>query len=173
MIIRKCKEEEIEKTAKFYDEVILYLDNHINYPKWKYKIYPSIISVKANYKSNSQYICLDNDSIIASFVLNLDPEGNYKKAKWTKDLKYGEFLVIHGLAVKSDYYGKNIATKILDYCKEYAKTNGYKGIRLDIVPTNIPAKKLYLKNGFKYVMDIDLDRNIEDIPYFSLFELDL
>ena len=40
MQIRKSKESDIEAVGKFYDEVILWLDAHINYPKWQYKIYP-------------------------------------------------------------------------------------------------------------------------------------
>ena len=71
----------------------------------------------------------------------------------------------------NNYYGKGIGTKIVHYCIDEAKKQNYKGIRLDIVPTNYPAKELYIKNGFKYVGDYDLDRNIDDIPLFSLFEL--
>ena len=38
MQIRKSEESDIEAVGKFYDEVILWLDAHINYPKWQYKI---------------------------------------------------------------------------------------------------------------------------------------
>ncbi len=171
MIIRKCNETDINNTALLYDNEIIYLDNHINYPKWKYKIYPSIESVSYNTKNGFQYICIDNDEIIATFVLNDDPEGAYDLASWSKDLKQGEFMVIHGLLVSNKYYGLGIGTKIVNYCINKAKELGYLGLRLDIVPTNIPAKNLYLKNGFKYVSDIDLKRNVEDIDKFSLFEL--
>ena len=43
-------------------------------------------------------------------------------------------------------------------------------LRVDIVPTNHPAKKLYEKNGFTYAGDVDMGRGIEGIPEFSLFE---
>lgn len=48
--------------------------------------------------------------------------------------------------------------------------NGYKGIRLNVVPDNIPARRLYEKCGFKYVGDVDLERGIEEIPMFSMYE---
>jgi len=171
MIIRKCNLDDIDITSKFYDDEIVYLDNHINYPKWKYKLYPSIISVTDNTKKGFQYICIEDDKILATFVLNDNPEGVYHKASWSKDLKEKEYMVIHGLCVSHNSYGKGIGTKIINYSIDLAKKLNYKGLRLDIVPTNIPAKELYLKNGFKYVGDIDLKRNIEDIPLFSLFEL--
>ena len=168
MIIKKCEIDDIEKISEFYDNVIIYLDNHINYPKWKYKIYPSIISVTDNINKGFQYEAIINNEIVASFVLNDDPEGSYEKAKWSKDIN--KFMVIHGFAIKPELQNKGIGTKILEFCKEEAKRLGYEGIRLDVVPSNIPAKNFYIKNGFNYVSDIDLDRNIDDIPFFSLFE---
>ena len=81
MIIRKCNEEDIIITSEFYDDEIIYLDNHINYPKWKYKLYPSIISVTDNTKNGFQYICLEDDKIEATFVLNDNTsEYNVKEA---------------------------------------------------------------------------------------------
>ena len=41
----------------------------------------------------------------------------------------------------------------------------------DIVPTNAPARRLFEKNGFTYAGDADLELHIEDIPMFSLYEL--
>ncbi len=170
MQIRKCEISDIENVANFYDEVIIYLDNHINYPKWEYRIYPSIISVRAMAMEGYQYIAFDdNDNIIASFVLNKDPEGSYHKAKWGKDID--DFMVIHAFAVRPNLEHKGYGTKILKFCIDMAKKQGMGGIRLDVVPTNYPAKAFYEKNGFKYVCDIDLDRNIDRVPVFSLYEL--
>ena len=170
MIIRKCQKEDILKVSLFYDKVILYLDNHVNYPKWKYKIYPSILSVTKMTVEGYQYVCLDdNQNIIGSFVLNYDPEGSYFKVKWSKIIK--KYMVIHAFAIDPSMHGKGIGTKALEFCLEHAKKEGCEGIRLDVVPTNYPAKSFYEKNGFKYVSDVNLDRNIEDILLFSVFEL--
>ena len=119
MIIKKCEIDDIEKISEFYDDVIIYLDNHINYPKWKYKIYPSIISVTDNINKGFQYEAIINNEIVASFVLNDDPEGSYEKAKWSKSIN--KFMVIHGFAIKPELQNKGIGTKILEFCKEEAK----------------------------------------------------
>lgn len=169
MEIVRCSSNDINRVSEFYDNVILWLDNNINYPKWKYKIYPSIDSVKYNILNNNQYMVIDNNEIIGAFVLNDDPEGSYYKGKWSKDIS--KYMVIHGLCVDNNYYGKGIGSKIVNYCIDYGKRLGYLGVRLDIVPSNLPARNLYERLGFKYIGDYDLDRNIEDIPVFSLFEL--
>ena len=118
MIIKKCEIDDIEKISEFYDNVIIYLDNHINYPKWKYKIYPSIISVTDNINKGFQYEAIINNEIVASFVLNDDPEGSYEKCKWSKDIN--KFMVIHGFAIKPELQNKGIGTNILEFCKEEA-----------------------------------------------------
>ena len=46
-------------------------------------------------------------------------------------------------------------------------------MRLDVVPGNIPAERLYKKIGFKSAGTKDLKRNIPEVPVFDLFELNL
>ena len=54
--------------------------------------------------------------------------------------------------------------------KERAKKSGAKGIRLDVVPTNYPARRFYEKHGFAFVEERDLGRSFDDIPTFCLYE---
>ncbi len=173
MVIRKCRNEDIELAGAFYDSVVEYLEKNVNYPKWVYKEYPSEGFVREMTAANTLYICLEDDGIIGAFVLNDDPQGNYKKGRWNRDLKDGEYLVIHALAIASDKQGKGLGSKIVDFCIKEAREKGYKAVRLDAVPENTPAIKLYKKHGFVYVGDEDLDRGIEEIPVFSLLEYNL
>ena len=47
--------------------------------------------------------------------------------------------------------GKGIATSLINYAVELAKTNQCKALRLDTGSQNIPAVSLYKKNGFEIV----------------------
>lgn len=60
--------------------------------------------------------------------------------------------------------------EMVEYCIRYAKEHGYSAIRLDVVPDKVPARKLYEKCGFQYAGDVDLERGIEMIPVFSMYE---
>ena len=82
-------------------------------------------------------------------------------------------MVIHALAVATELQGRGIGKQIVGFCIDYARAHGYKAIRLDVVPTNYPAKKLYEQCGFAYLGDVDLERGFEDIPLFSMYELNL
>ena len=44
--IRKGSEEDIARIGQFYDDVVLWLNDHVNYPRWIYKVYPSESSVR-------------------------------------------------------------------------------------------------------------------------------
>ena len=173
MEIRKCTEKDMVPAGAFYDKVVLWLDEHINYPKWVYRTYPSEGSVCEMTKAGSQYICIDKGKIIGAFVLNTDPQGNYGKGNWEMNLSDGEYMVIHAMAVSPELNGQGLGSEIIRFCAEKGKAEGYRALRADVVPDNFPAKALFAKNGFRYASDADLERNLEDIPVFSLFELNL
>ena len=169
--IRKCKAEDITATGEFYDKVVKYLDLHTNYPKWTFKEYPSEDYARAMTAEGYQYIGEKDEKIIAAFVLNLDPEGDYYKGSWNRQLQEGEFMVIHALAVDPELCGTGIGKEIVGFCIDTARKNGFKAIRLDIVPGNVPARHLYESFGFTYIGDEDVRPNVEHIPEFSLYEL--
>lgn len=171
MEIKICTEDDILRVGAFYDNVVKYLCENINYPKWTYKEYPSEKSVREMTKEGSQYMCIDNNVVVGAFVLNDNPQGQYENAIWSEKLLRGEYMVCHALASLPLLQGKGIGRQMVEYCIDYAKRRGFKAIRLDVVPDNIPARKLYEKCGFRYVGDVDLERNIDYIPLFSMYEL--
>lgn len=170
MEIRECTEADIVPVGAFYDEVVKYLCENVNYPKWTYKEYPSEASVRRMTEAGCQFVCMDGEQIVGAFVFNEDPQGSYANATWSKDLSEGEYMVCHTLATAPQVYGNDIGRKMIEYCIAYAKERGFQAIRLDVVPDNVPAKRLYEKCGFVYVGDVDLERGIEAIPVFSMYE---
>ena len=164
---------DVETVGAFYDEVVKNLYENVNYPKWTYKVYPSVDFARAMTIAGEQYVCLQNDKVVGAFVFNDDPQGAYEKVNWNANLQRGEYGVCHAVAIETSLQGKGLGKQIVEFCIQRAKELGYKAIRLDVVPTNLPAKRLYEKCGFRYVGDADLERGYEEIPVFSLLELNL
>ncbi len=171
--VRLCLPCETDLVGAFYDGVVGDLVEHINWPKWTYKVYPSTAFVKQMTVQNSQFVCTLNGKLVAAFVLNEDPQGAYDRANWSKRLSDGEYLVCHAVAVSPEMQNKGVGRQIVDFCKKFAADRGYKAIRLDVVPGNLPAKKLYENCGFRYRGDVDLLRGYQDIPLFSMYEYNL
>ena len=171
MEIFLCDLTNLEELTQFYDKIVIYLDKTINYPLWIYGVYPYESTIKEAIQKKHQYACKENGKIIGAFILNEDPGGTYENAKI--EFKRGEYLVIHTLAVDVELYRKGIASKMIKYCIDKAKNDGYKAVYVDVVPTNTPARSLFGKNGFKYLGDFNLDRSFKNIPLFSILELKL
>ena len=169
--ICKCTQKDVEAVGAFYDREVLYMDESgTNYPLWTYKVYPSLDSVAERTREGCQYFCTLNGEICGAFVLNDNPGGNYENGSWKKTLKTGEYLVIHTLLSDHKLAGMGIATLAVKFCIKTAKAQGYKAVRIDVVPENTPAIRLYEKLGFSFAGKVDLGRNIKEIPYFSLYE---
>lgn len=168
--ICRATEDDIDRLSKFFDEVIDYLEENTNYPKWEKGVYPSKESISNAVANDYQYICVAGDEVVGAFVFNQEPQGAYDKADWSVQLYDGEYMVIHSLAVHPSYYGQGIGGQMVEYCAEVAEDTGFAAIRLDVVPDNNPAISLYEHHGFTYVGEYDLERGIEGIPTFALFE---
>ena len=171
MQIRKCLETEIVPAGDFFDGVVRWLDEHVNFPRWIYKVYPSEDSVRAMVKSGSQYLCLEDGKIIGAFGLNTEPQGCYRKGQWSRDLPEGAYMVLHALAIDPAVQRQGVATAVIRFCMGQAKAEGFQDLRLDVVPDNYPARALFERNGFTYAGDVDLELPIGNIPAFSLYEL--
>lgn len=57
-------------------------------------------------------------------------------------------LLMDGIAVRSDRRGQGIGTQLLDALKQLAREDGYRQIRLDVIDTNVAARRLYEREGF-------------------------
>lgn len=70
-----------------------------------------------------------------------------------------------------EYFGKSAGKCMLDFACALAVEQGIVSIRLDAYESNIPAIRLYEKNGFKYVDTVDLGiGKIYGLKWFRLYE---
>lgn len=79
-------------------------------------------------------------------------------------------MVIHALAVDPDSARTGIGKRMVEFCMKYAKDNGFKALRLDAVPKNTPARRMYERLGFGFAGEKDLKRYETGIPSFALYE---
>ena len=171
--IKKCTDKDIETVGAFYEDTVRIMnETNTNYPMW-WSGYPCMRSVKETTASGTQYFCTIDGKIYGAFVINDAPGGAYEKGDWKVDLDLGDYLVIHTMAVDQRMKGCGIGRLMVQYCIDHAKDSGDKAVRVDVVPSNIPSKKLYEKHGFTFAGEKDLERGIENIPTFLLYELNL
>ena len=168
--VNKCEYDDLTTVGKVYDTVTEYLENHVNYPKWVHGEYPSLSSAQVAYDNGTLYTVKTDGKVVCAFVLNNDPQGDYSVGDWQVHIPEGEYMVIHSLAVLDEQSGRGVGQEVVKFCLNTAKERGYKGVRVDVVPGNFPARNLYEKMGFTYAGEKDLKRGYDHIPTFQLLE---
>ena len=80
-------------------------------------------------------------------------------------------FVIKTFVVHPEYFGKSVAKSMLDFACDLATEQGIVSIRLDAYESNMPAIRLYEKNGFNYVDTVDLGiGETYGLKWFRLYE---
>ncbi len=170
MKVIQCCLKDLKRVSSFYDRVIDYLDCHENFPLWEKGVYPSQNTVKIAIEKGNQYALEDNGEIVGAILFDQTPIGDYGVGEWKKDLEVGEYYIIHAFATDYNSYKKGLGSFIMEWCKQKAIKEGKKAIRVDVVPTNYPARAFYTKHGFTFAGEKDLKLNIKNIPLFALYE---
>ena len=57
-------------------------------------------------------------------------------------------LLMDGIAVAPSMRGKGVGSLLLHELQAFARTSGYKSLRLDVIDTNPDARRLYKRMGF-------------------------
>lgn len=97
-----------------------------------------IISRWNSSKLTNFLVGVDGDKIIASCIIS-GREGRQRISH----------VVTLGISVNKEYWGKGIATTMIEKQIQYSRDNGIKKINLEVMTNNVKAIKLYKKLGFK------------------------
>lgn len=92
-------------------------------------------------KNQAEFLVIDTGTDLAGFAL----------LKWFGKPTHPEYPDIEDLYIKNSYRKKGLATILLQACEQRSQEKGYTKIGLAVNPShNCPAKKLYLKCGYKH-----------------------
>ncbi len=151
MHIRKVLPEEFELLWAFYSDVSRIMAGSEFDPGWDMIYYPDEKYLTESISDGQVIAMFDGGKIISSMVINHELEGDFDDRIWNVEAKWDEVLVIHTFGVHPDYHRKGISKEMMNYIISYAEENNYKAIRLDVIPGNTPAERLYKSFGFYYV----------------------
>ena len=171
MKIEKGMTQDVDELERLYDDLNDYLAANINYPGWKKGIYPVRETAENGIAEGNLYVARTGGRIAGSLILTHKPEAAYAQAKWNTEDDYDRIFVIKTFVVNPEYFGKSAGKSMLDFACALAVEQGIVSIRLDAYESNIPAIRLYEKNGFKYVDTVDLGiGETYGLKWFRLYE---
>jgi len=147
--IERTKQSDLIHVMAIFHQAQAALKN-MNVDQWQ-NGYPSKQIILSDIDEEISYIVKNNNQIIATAAIFVGNERTYDKiyaGEWITDNK--PYCVIHRIAVRDDYKGRNIASHLINYAQHLAELNNAESIRVDTHRDNIPMQKMLNKNGFIY-----------------------
>lgn len=120
-------------------------------------------ALSKSYQIGDFYMALEDGQPVGCMALT-DVDQTY----WP-EVKKGEALYLHKLAVKGEARGKGISIALMNYAKEKAITENIQTIRLDCNANREKLRKLYEAQGFKWVRNVKNSSGYE----LALYSLEL
>lgn len=137
---------------------------------WNIDIYPNYDFVKSAIENEEMLVVKDNGLIVAVAVVNHNMNMEYNDIDWKFKSPMNEISTIHALATLPTYRNKTISDSVLSNIESYCIARGDKAIHLDVIDTNIPAYKLYTRNGYEMIEQIKMYYEVVGTREFWMFE---
>ena len=137
---------------------------------WNTEQYPNEAFVKSSIEAHEMMILRDGERIIAAGVVNHNVNKEYDEIDWMVKGPRDKISTIHALATDPDYRGKKTSDQFLSEIEAYCKESGDLAIHLDVIDTNIPAYKLYLRNGYTEAACVEMYYEVVGTREFWMME---
>lgn len=136
---------------------------------WNIDVYPNYDFVKNAINNNEMCILKQNGKIISAGVVNHNVNKEYDDIDWQIKSPKDKISTIHALATHPNYRGV-VSSQMLADIHSFCKANGDVAIHLDVIDTNIPAYKLYLKNDYNLIEQIKMYYEVVGTREFWMLE---
>ena len=137
---------------------------------WNIEIYPDKIFVETAVSNGEMFIMRENGRIAAAAVVNHAVNPEYDSIDWKIKGPKDKIATIHALAVIPEKQGSKMSCTMLADIEDHCRKNGDIAIHLDVIDTNIPAYKLYSRNGYKEVDRIRMYYEVVGTREFWMME---
>ena len=139
---------DLNKIFDLYASVIKAVDKTDVKLGWQIERYPNKEYIEDSIKKGEMFILKEGDSVIAVAVVNHNVNKEYDQIDWKIKGPKEKISTIHTLCTAINKRGHKTSDAFLKDIADYCKEMGDLAIHLDVIDTNIPAYKLYTRNGY-------------------------
>ena len=160
MIFQKAYINDFERIKSFYWDLIDEMQDQNDVIGWKKGIYPT-----------DEFL---QESLLRGELFTLEEDGQlYACTPWSLNCRDDEVLIPYALGVRPAQQGKGVGQRVVEEILQYARVNGKKAVRLDILGQNAVAEKLYTKCGFQFVQAKTMFYEDTGWTEFKMYEFNL
>ena len=157
-----------------YRQIIEHLGATVDYPHWHSANHPRPAEVEQWVEAGDLYLAIapdgDGERIAGAMVLDHDAAAGYQDAAWAIEAPPEQVLVVHVLGVHPDFLRQGVARFLVHASLQVARQKGCRTVRLDTYVENLPARRLYVSQGFHDLGVHTLHYDGTDLTQFHLFE---
>ena len=126
--------------------------NKYNISQWD-EVYPDKYTIENDIRKKQLYIGKIDSEIVCVYVLNSDCDEQYINGNWQyPNATYG---VIHRICVNPKFQNQGIGILTLNHIEVQLRSEGVETIRLDAFSLNPFALKMYYKQGYIKVGEVN------------------
>ena len=163
MTIRKAYKEDLIKIMKMYESCVAgMIKNGID--QWD-DTYPDTQTIAQDLENQTYYVAEDKEVIVGGINIDKNQDLTYLDVNWEDTSN--QFLVVHRLAVKEEFWNKKIGKNLMLFTEKMAIKRGLKSIRLDTYSGNLKAMDFYIKLGYRKLGAINLKPNKNEYYCFE------
>lgn len=170
MQVRNAVPGDVDAVLAFYHDLIERMQDSPYRPTWEKGVYPARGQLLEAAEAGTLFLAEENSTVLGAFVLNHQQAAGYAHISWQVDAPAEKVAVLHLIGVHPSAHGKGIGTALLQKAEAVCRERGDAVIRLDTLPHNLPARRLYERFGFQSCGEFPLtDPAAGTIP-FHLYE---
>ena len=156
MQIIQATRDYLPQILSFYEAMCQVLGKKSFLPNGNKGGFPSQTMIEDAIKQGFQFIGIQDDKLVAAYILNHDCDQAYHGAAWQIQAAKEETVVMHALRVRPEYGGQGFSKRLVEHAIQTAKSWGQKAIRLDCLKENEVAVRLYESYGFVCVDTVSI-----------------
>ncbi len=145
-MIRKAEMSDLESIMEILPEIIKEMHKSNNY-QWDAN-YPQAKDFTADIKRGNLYVSVKGNRVVGFICINNDEPQEYNELKWSSS---EDALVIHRMAVSSDFRKAGIGVELVRFADELSRSREVKFLKTDTYSLNTKAQGLFQKLGYNFV----------------------
>lgn len=165
MTIQQATPAHFDEICAVYAAARQFMAENGNPTQWQGN-YPPAEVIRQDIAAGNSYICLEAGTLCAVFMTAVGPDACYNEidGAWQNDAPYS---VIHRVASNGRVRG--VLAACIAFCKENARQNGIRNLRIDTHADNHPMQHLLAKHGFVASDRVHLAGIGERLAYHLVF----
>lgn len=161
---------EYDAVLDFYRLVTERMQGRSNSGGWKWGVYPALSFLKESLDRGELYVMREENGYLAAVILNSSANEGYEGLPWKADCSPEEVLIPHALAVRPDRWNQGVGRLVAQDVLRIAREQRKKAVRLDVLGTNLAARRLYPSVGFTFVQSKALYYEDTGLTEYLMYE---